>query len=37
MTWMAYLVRHGVVNAENEEYLVEICARLHRKHDIFVV
>ncbi len=37
MTWMAYLVRHGIVNAENELHLVEICARLHRKHDLFVV
>lgn len=37
MTWMAYLIRHGVVNAENEENLVEISSRLHRKHDIFVV
>lgn len=37
MTWMAYLVRHGVVNAENEPNLVEINARLHRKHDHFIV
>ena len=37
MTWMAYLVRHGIVNAENEPNLVEICSRLHRKHDIFIV
>jgi isopentenyldiphosphate isomerase len=35
MTWLAYLIRHGVINAENEENLVEICARLHRKHDLF--
>ena len=37
MTWMAYLVRHGIVNAENEPNLVEICSRLHRKHDFFIV
>ena len=37
MTWMAYLVRHGIVNAENEPDLVEICSRLHRKHDLFIV
>ena len=37
MTWMAYLIRHGVVNAEDEPSLVEICARLHRKHDIFII
>ena len=35
MTWMAYLIRHRVVNAEDEPNLVEICARLHRKHDLF--
>ena len=37
MTWMAYLVRHGIVNAENEPHLVEICARMNRKHDLFIV
>jgi 8-oxo-dGTP pyrophosphatase MutT (NUDIX family) len=37
MTWMAFLVRHGIVNAENEMHLIEICARLHRKHDLFIV
>ena len=37
MTWMAYLVRHGFVNAENKPNLVEICSRLNRKHDIFIV
>ena len=37
MTWMSYLVRHGIVNAENEKSLVEICARMHRKHDLFIV
>ena len=37
MTWMAYLIRHGVVNAEDELSLVEICARLQRKHDLFII
>ena len=37
MTWMSYLVRYGIVNAENEPNLVEICSRLHRKHDLFIV
>lgn len=37
MTWMAYLVRHSIVSAEEEPNLVEICSRLHRKDDIFVV
>ncbi|KAF1994402.1 hypothetical protein P154DRAFT_527115 [Amniculicola lignicola CBS 123094] len=36
LTWVAYLVRHGMVNAENEPALSEICARLHRKLDFFV-
>lgn len=37
MTWMAYFIRNGIVNADNEPDLVEICSRLHRKLDIFVV
>ena len=37
MTWMAYFIRYGVVNAENEPNLVEVCSRLHRKHDLFIV
>ena len=37
ITWMAYLVRYGIVNAENEPNLMEIYSRLHRKHDIFIV
>jgi hypothetical protein len=35
MTWMAFLIRHGVVNADNEPQLVEIEARMRRKHDLF--
>ena len=37
MTWMAYLIRHGIVNAEDEPNLGEICSRLHRKLDIFMM
>ncbi|OCL13462.1 hypothetical protein AOQ84DRAFT_395062 [Glonium stellatum] len=37
MTWIAHFIRHGIVNAENETGLAEVCARLHRKHDIFMV
>ena len=37
MTWMAYLIRHGIVNAENEPNLLEIDSRLHRKHDLLIV
>lgn len=37
MTWIAYFVRHGIVNANNEANLEEVRARLHRKHDPVVV
>ena len=37
ITWIAYLVRHGIVNIENESNLVEIYSRLNRKHDILIV
>ena len=37
MTWMAYLIRHGVINAEEEPSLVEIYTRLHRKHELFII
>ncbi|CAK7223796.1 hypothetical protein SEUCBS140593_005351 [Sporothrix eucalyptigena] len=37
MVWLAYLIRHGVVTAENEPDFVEICQRLQRKHDLFIV
>jgi 8-oxo-dGTP pyrophosphatase MutT (NUDIX family) len=37
LTYIAHFVRHGIVNAENEERIVELCARLHRKHDLFIV
>ncbi|CAI6334849.1 unnamed protein product [Periconia digitata] len=37
MTWMAFLIRKGHVNAENEPHIIEICSRLHRKHDLFIV
>lgn len=37
MTWMDFFIRHGYLTAENEENLVEICAKLHRKHEFFLV
>jgi len=37
MTWLAFLIRHGYLNSENEPDIVQICSRLHRKHDLFVV
>lgn len=37
MTWMAYFIRPGIVNADNEPSLVKICSQLHRKLDIFMV
>ena len=36
MTYIAFLIRHGYINAENEPALVEICSRLHRRHDLFI-
>ncbi|ORY12929.1 NUDIX hydrolase domain-like protein [Clohesyomyces aquaticus] len=36
MTWMAFLIRHRHVNADNEPSLLEICARLHLKHDLLL-
>lgn len=37
MTWLAHFIRHGYVNSENQDNLVEINSRLHRKHDFFIV
>jgi len=37
MTYLAFLIRHGHINAENEPDFVEICSRLHRHHDLFIV
>lgn len=37
MTWISFLIRHGYITAENERDYVEICCRLHRKHDLFIV
>lgn len=37
MTWISFLIRHGYITAENEKDFVEICCRLHRKHDLFIV
>lgn len=36
MTWLAFLIRHGHLTAENEPDFLEICARLHRRHDLFI-
>lgn len=36
MTYLAFLIRHGYINAENEPHLPEICARLHRRHQLFI-
>lgn len=37
MTWLSYLIRHGLLTPENEPDLIEICSRLHRKHDLFIL
>jgi len=37
MAWLAYLVRHGMVTPENEPNYIQVCQRLQRKHDLFIV
>ncbi|KAF2251846.1 hypothetical protein BU26DRAFT_590150 [Trematosphaeria pertusa] len=37
MTWIDYLVRHGELLAQNEGKYLEICSRLHRNLEFFVV
>lgn len=37
MVWLAYFIRHGIITPENEPDFVEICQRLQREHDLFVV
>lgn len=35
MTYLAFLIHHGYVNAENGPDLVQIYSRLHRNRDLF--
>ena len=37
MVWLAYLIRHSEVTPENEPDFIEVCQRLQRKHDLFIV
>ncbi|KAJ4316278.1 hypothetical protein N0V84_007923 [Fusarium piperis] len=37
MVWLSYFIRHGFITPENEPDFVEICQRLQRKHDLFIV
>ena len=37
MIWMAYFIRHGIVNAENEPNLGKICSQQNRKLDFFMM
>ena len=38
MAYLALLIReHCYLNAENEPSFIEICSRLHRYHDLFMV
>ncbi|KAI1331491.1 NUDIX hydrolase domain-like protein [Xylariaceae sp. FL0255] len=37
LVYMAFFIRHGYINAENEPHLVEICSRLNRHHHLFIV
>ena len=36
LTYLAHFVRHGILNCENETRIMEVCSRLHRKHELFV-
>jgi 8-oxo-dGTP pyrophosphatase MutT (NUDIX family) len=35
--WVAHFYRHGILTADNEPHLQELCSRLHRKLDTFMV
>lgn len=35
--WVAHFYRHGVLTAENEPHLLEICSRVHRKIEPFML
>lgn len=37
ITYLAWLIRHGYITAENEPDFVEICARMQRRHYPFFV
>ncbi|KAF4955345.1 hypothetical protein FSARC_11879 [Fusarium sarcochroum] len=37
MVWLAYFIRHGILTPENEPNFMEICSRLQKKHDMFIV
>lgn len=37
ISWIAFMIRHGHISSENEPNFLEICARLHRKHDLFIL
>jgi isopentenyldiphosphate isomerase len=37
MVWVAYFIRHGILTLDNEPDFVEICRRLHKEHDMFIV
>ncbi|KAH8884174.1 thiamine pyrophosphokinase-related protein [Thozetella sp. PMI_491] len=37
LTYLAHFVRHGLVGSDNEGRIMEVCSRLHRKHELFVV
>ncbi|KAI3342365.1 hypothetical protein F4824DRAFT_495307 [Ustulina deusta] len=36
LTYMALLIRHGHINAENEPHLVEICSGLNHHDHLFI-
>jgi len=36
LVYTAHFIRHGIVTAESDDRLEEVCARLHRRHRLFV-
>lgn len=36
MVWLAYFIRHGILTPENDSDFVEVCQRLHKRHDMFI-
>jgi 8-oxo-dGTP pyrophosphatase MutT (NUDIX family) len=35
--WVGHFYRHGIMNPENEAHIGEICSRIHRRHQMFIV
>jgi 8-oxo-dGTP pyrophosphatase MutT (NUDIX family) len=36
LVYLAHFIRHGIVTVENDDRLEEVCARLHRRPQLFI-